>query len=1535
MRTKPGVDTLNFDDLYNNLRVFKSYVKGFTGSSSSSQNVAFVSSENTSGSSSYTDDLKYSFFANQSSGPQLDHEDLEQVDEFDLEEMDLKWQVEHKAMVTIDGEGVDWIGHVEAETKDYALMAYNSSNSGSVIEMSAKDKSGLGYESQIHDEVLSYENEVFASVFDSRSIDVEDSPVNDRFAKVKGMHAVSLLMTGNYMLLISDFRIDESKFTYGPKQSATSESNAKTSDIDSCDSNSSVETLESVPKPVANKPKAISKPKVWFDAPIIEEYESDSNEEHVTIPSKEQEKPSFAFVNTVEHIKTPRQTVKEQHTYCDFHEKRMAKQIELDKQKGKSTGPMENRPVWNNVQRLNHLNKFVPTSVLTKTCRFPVNAARQNFTSQAALTSTARKVNTARPKVNENRPRQNMYKSHSPIRRPFNKTTAPKENFAQHKVNTAWDKSVSVVGANGKLLLRPQQDNPHQTLKGKGIIDSGCSRHMTGNKAYLVDYHDFNGGLVAFGGSKCQITGKDTECLVLSPNFKLPDENQVLLRVPRQHNMYSFNLENIVPSRSLACLIAKATVDESTKWHRRLGHPITAKNKVNNTAGPKEANNSVEKEANDAAETLSKTFAQSTEDLLLQAGATKASSTKYVNTANTPLNTASISTNQDDSQIHALEDIYDHSRDGIFISASYDDKGAVADFTNLETTMNALEDENWVDAMQEELLQSRFRMFGFWLTFLLGRRKLGKKWVYRNKKDERGVVVRNKARLVAQGHRQEERIDYNEKKDGIFISQDKYVTEILKKFDFLSVKTASTPIKTKKPLVKDEEVADVDVHIYRSMIVSLMYLTSSRPDIMYLKGQPKLDLWYPRESAFDLEAYLDSDYARANLDRKSITGGGHTSDRAEGSLNLEELSALCTNLSNRVLALETVKDAQPKKILTLKARIKMLEKRCKPSISHHKAWLRSVSKLSKMKKLGWMESVSKQGRKSAKPRPKFDDSVRLDADGVEYMETEEAVDEGRTSNKTEELNLDADIEVIAEDNGSGKKRESIISTAKPKRISTARPKRVSTADVTISTTDPEVSAVEAKTPPTTTTIFDDEDINMTKTLIKMKEEKSKEKGMAFKEVKEFDRPARSVLTLKPLPTIDPKDKGKAVLEEHKPKKMTRSDFDAAQVARNKEIATQLEAKLHEEVERERQREEQASLDYIANLYDEVQTRINVDHELAVRLTHEEQEKYTVDERAKLLAEYFERRKKQLAEERAAIRNKPPIRTQLRRLMMTYPKHKGSFTHSQLNKTTFKEIQALYIKEQEKVANFMLVGSDEDERLIQKMNEKAADVHKEKVLKEPDSSKVLKMKARKKAEKQTDANDESSDKGVDSSKKRKTGPRMKRMSKRQKTDADFKEKEHLKIFLKIALDEEEVVDYEVLEKRFPIINWESKFYHFDRHGAECIYYRIFRSDGSSRWIKTFAEMVTRFDRVDLVELYNLANVEDELWQNQEEWSLKSWNFCENYGVHILILEDGTEIHMLAKRRYPLTTKTLERMLSLRLIAESASDAAYDLLRFIQK
>ncbi|GJV40888.1 putative ribonuclease H-like domain-containing protein [Tanacetum coccineum] len=918
-------------------------------------------------------------------------------------------------------------------------------------------------------------------------------------------------------------------------------------------------------------------------------------------------------------------------------------------------------------------------------------------------------------------------------------------------------------------------------LQDKGVIDSGCSRHMKGNITYLIDYEEIDGGYVAFGGNpkRRKITGKgtiktgkldfenvyfvrelkfnlfsvsqmcdkknnvlfnDTECIVLSPNFKLIDESQVLLRVPRKNNMYSIDLKNIVPKGGLTCLFAKATSDESKLWHGRLvvtddysrftwvfflatkdetsgilksfiigienlvDHKVKVircdnrtefKNKEMNQFCEKKGilrqysvartpqQNGVTERRNrtiiEAARTMladfklpttfwseavntacyvqnrvlvvkphnktpyelfhgrtptlsfmrpfgcpviilttidhlgkfdgkadegffvgyslnskafrvfsSRTriveenlhirFSESTPNVVGsgpdwlfdidaltrtmnykpissdddgfkpssdvekkvnedprkesecndQEKEDNVNSTNNVNTVSSTVNAAG--TNKDNAELlvdlnmPALEDysIFDLSSDD-------QDNDVEADMNNLNTTIqvspnpttrihkdhpldqvigdfqpdtqtrnmlknleeyrfvsttlkqrtnhkdlqkclfacflsheepkkviHALEDPSWIEAMQEELLQ--FKLQEVWTLVDLpnGKMAIGTKWVFRNKKDERGIMIRNKVGLVAQGYTQEEGIDYDEvfapvarieairlflayasfkdfvvyqmdvksaflygkieeevyvcqppgfddpdfpdrvykvekalyglhqaprawyetlstylldngfkrgkinktlfikrykgdillvqvyvddiifgstnkklciafeklmhekfqmssmgeltfflglqvqqKKNGIFISQDKYVGEILKKFGFTEVKTASTPMETQKPLLKDEDGEEVDVHMYRSMIGSLMYLTSSRPDIMfavcacaryqvnpkvshlhavkrifrYLKGQPKLDLWYPKDSPFDLVAYTDSDYAGASLDRKSTTGG--------------------------------------------------------------------------------------------------------------------------------------------------------------------------------------------------------------------------------------------------------------------------------------------------------------------------------------------------------------------------------------------------------------------------------------------------------------------------------------------------------------------------------------------------------------------------------------------------------------------------------------------------------------------------------------
>ncbi|GJV56793.1 putative ribonuclease H-like domain-containing protein [Tanacetum coccineum] len=263
---------------------------------------------------------------------------------------------------------------------------------------------------------------------------------------------------------------------------------------------------------------------------------------------------------------------------------------------------------------------FVPTAVATKSGQVLVNAAKQSSPRAATSISTARPVNTAAPKPKVKNAlliTYSYFKAHSPVRRDFNQKSTAKTNNFNEKVNTARVNNVTTAGPKAVVSAAKgngeNDGNPQYTLQDQGIFDSGCSRHMTGNKSFFADYQEIDGGFVAFGGSPKggKMTGKGkmrsgkldfkdvyfvkelkfnlfsvsqmcdkknnvlftkTECLVLSPDFKLLDESQVLLKVPRHDNMYSFDLKNVVPSGGLTCLFAKATIDESNLWHRRLGH---------------------------------------------------------------------------------------------------------------------------------------------------------------------------------------------------------------------------------------------------------------------------------------------------------------------------------------------------------------------------------------------------------------------------------------------------------------------------------------------------------------------------------------------------------------------------------------------------------------------------------------------------------------------------------------------------------------------------------------------------------------------------------------------------------------------------------------------------------------------------------------------------------------------------------------------------------------------------------------------------
>ncbi|GJV87543.1 putative ribonuclease H-like domain-containing protein [Tanacetum coccineum] len=913
---------------------------------------------------------------------------------------------------------------------------------------------------------------------------------------------------------------------------------------------------------------------------------------------------------------------------------------------------------------------MAPRAVLMKTGLRPLN--------------TARPVNTAHPKtiVYSARPMSHFSKSaQSTVKRPYQiKTTLTNKNFSQ-KVNTAKgsfytarpkavntarpnsavvnvvrENQVNAVKASACWVWRPTKLNSasitlkkHNYVDARGIskvihkkkinvyVDSGCSRHMTGNMSYLSDFKEFDGGYVTFGGGAKggKITGKgtlktgkldfedvyfvkelqfnlfsvsqmcdkknsvlftDTACFVLSPDFKLADKSQVLLKVPRKNNMYSVDMKNIVPKESLTCLVTKAILDESMLWHRRLGHVnfktinklvkdnlvrglpskcfendqtcvACLKGKQHKASSSKdetsgilksfitEIENLVDKKVkiircdnetefknrvmsefcekkgikrefsiartpqqNSVAERRNRTLIEADRTMLADSklpttfwakavniacyvhnrvlivkpynktsyelfrgdgpkclfdidvltksmnyvpvvagtnsndlvGTEESISTGHssketgssqdyilmplwkdgllfdsssknanndepqpssdaekkdvecvnkesgiddqerpgnntqdvnsvgpsINTANTNVNTdmsnitttypvpstPNIRIHKDHSLDHAIGDIQSGvltrrmiktSNEQGFISTVYEENTHEDLHTCLFTCFLSQvkskkgytqeEGINYdevfapvarIEAIRLFLAYASFKDFVVYQmdvksAFLYGRIEEEvyicqppgfedpefPNRVYKVEKALYGLHQAPRAwcetlstYLLDNGFQRMSSIgeltfflglQVTQKDDGIFISQDKYVDEILKKFGFSTVKTASTPIETSKPLLKDAETKDVDVHLYRSMIGSLMYLTALRPDIMfvvcacarfqvtpkvshlhvvkrifrYLKGQPKLGLWYPKDSPFDLEAYTDSDYASASLDRKSTTGG--------------------------------------------------------------------------------------------------------------------------------------------------------------------------------------------------------------------------------------------------------------------------------------------------------------------------------------------------------------------------------------------------------------------------------------------------------------------------------------------------------------------------------------------------------------------------------------------------------------------------------------------------------------------------------------
>nr|GEY23844.1 putative ribonuclease H-like domain-containing protein [Tanacetum cinerariifolium] len=574
-------------------------------------------------------DVLGSFVADTEPEQQLAYEDFEQIEKLDLEEMDLKWKMamlsvrvhkfeqkagrkidfdkkesamfnkkkryssfkikeigkkekDSKALITVDTL-VDWTDHdgesdgvisskefgmivgcdtedaikegaakiynliTEADTEEastagdageFALMGVtsetkldnhlvqtkkwrtSSKNQFRLIDssMSVRTKVGLGFNNYIRESELGWDDSEFC-VFTTNSEDVKGRPLYNRFAKADSMKVVPSPLSGDYTSLSDHIDLDESQMSYGTKSSTSSDSKSVSNDFVSCDDSDKSSEVNTNDFASSDSSVKSSEPKPNDSTSCALNSSVSTSENEAKIES-----------NTV----------------------------------GIGVGPVHSR------NKVNHQNPFVPQAVLLRTDKVnipsarpqpvptskpkvfaPVPTGRQNRTflvptdkgySPSVISGWWK--STARPKPYFSRPRSSYFQTYTPY------------------VPTMYYNHMKYSGDRWATAFKPSVDP--QDAEDKGVFDSGYSRSMTCNKERLDDFQEFQGGKVTFGG--------DTECLVLSKDFKLLDESMVVLKVPRKHNLYTINLNNLCPKGNLACLVVNASVAEFVKWHRRMGH---------------------------------------------------------------------------------------------------------------------------------------------------------------------------------------------------------------------------------------------------------------------------------------------------------------------------------------------------------------------------------------------------------------------------------------------------------------------------------------------------------------------------------------------------------------------------------------------------------------------------------------------------------------------------------------------------------------------------------------------------------------------------------------------------------------------------------------------------------------------------------------------------------------------------------------------------------------------------------------------------
>ncbi|GJW65095.1 hypothetical protein Tco_0116979, partial [Tanacetum coccineum] len=467
--------------------------------------------------------------------------------------------------------------------------------------MTSNNKVGLWIcINQSNNDVLSYEEEMNRTVFKCTEEDFLNKPLYSRFSKTDNFKRVPHPLTRDYTPKQQE-GIDDSLYVYGKKGSQKPEiksiivpnemsmsKSVITNEKDVSESNevepSCVTHLKTPRQQMNNQETHKVKGKNWNEI-----MERELGEGYSFIKKK-------CFVcGSLSHL------IKD----CDFYEKKMAREAELKKQRVFNIGNGVAKPVWNYANRVNRANHFIPRPVQHNSVRHNINTGRANVNSvKSNVNSVRHNVNTGRENVNSvksnvNSVKHNVNSFKNNVNTGRSKQPVPISNsnsFSPVRTQGNWGTAVKTSAGYNWRRTRPNSNYNSGSNFVRTVNVKGPQGRPKPEKAWvpkrrtnfsfsvqdhpLQEHRGLRGGSVTFGGSKGYITGKgrirvgffiESECLVVSPDFKMPDKNQILLKVPRQHNMYSFDMKTPSLAKDYACLIAKATFDESKLWHRRLG----------------------------------------------------------------------------------------------------------------------------------------------------------------------------------------------------------------------------------------------------------------------------------------------------------------------------------------------------------------------------------------------------------------------------------------------------------------------------------------------------------------------------------------------------------------------------------------------------------------------------------------------------------------------------------------------------------------------------------------------------------------------------------------------------------------------------------------------------------------------------------------------------------------------------------------------------------------------------------------------------